>query len=258
MGRDIWLEGAIAVEAALQSGNRPVHTVFIQHEKWDGPTRRLLKAADAADVRVQRVKGPFIVERTTGNSHGGIIARVGRRKFTSLADLVSAESAPLVAMLDGVEDPFNFGYAVRALYAAGVDGLVIRRRSWLSASGVVARASAGASERIAVAVSEGPAEAAAFFKGKGLTIACTSKKRATPLHEADLTRPMFLLIGGEKRGITRSVFGNADLRLNIPYGRRFGFSLGTAAASAVFAFEIMRQRNRMHAGTGQNARADTL
>lgn len=51
-------------------------------------------------------------------------------------------------MLDGVEDPFNFGAAIRAVYAAGVDGLVVPPRNWPSAAGVVARSSSGTSELI--------------------------------------------------------------------------------------------------------------
>jgi len=51
-----------------------------------------------------------------------------------------------------------------------------------------------------------------------------------------------LVLGGEKRGITRLYLAQADLVLEIPYGRRYVQSLGTTAATAVFAFEAMRQR----------------
>jgi tRNA G18 (ribose-2'-O)-methylase SpoU len=57
-----------------------------------------------------------------------------------------------------------------------------------------------------------------------------------------LTAPLFLIIGGEKRGVTRSFADAADMRLKIPYGREFRQSLGTTAAAAVLAFEVMRQR----------------
>jgi 23S rRNA (guanosine2251-2'-O)-methyltransferase len=53
---------------------------------------------------------------------------------------------------------------------------------------------------------------------------------------------MFLLIGGEKRGITRSFLDQADVKLEIPYGRSFAQSLGAAASTAVIAFEMFRQR----------------
>jgi tRNA G18 (ribose-2'-O)-methylase SpoU len=51
-----------------------------------------------------------------------------------------------------------------------------------------------------------------------------------------------LLIGGERRGITRSFLEAAELRLQIPYGRPFSHSLGAAASAAIVAFEVMRQR----------------
>jgi len=147
-------------------------------------------------------------------------------------------------MIDGVEDPFNFGASVRALYAAGADGLVLRPRNWLSAAGTVARASAGASELISTALAETAAEAAAFFRAQGLLVACATEERGSvSLYEADLTAPLFLLLGGEKRGITRSFLDQADLKLRIPYGRPMPHSLGTASATAVIAFEIMRQRS---------------
>ena len=144
-----------------------------------------------------------------------------------------------------MEDPFNFGASVRALYAAGADGLVLRPRNWLSAAGTVARASAGASELIPTALAETAAEAAAFFRARGLQVACATDERGSvSLYDADLTVPLFLLLGGEKRGITRSFLDQADLKLRIPYGRAMPHSLGTASATAVIAFEIMRQRSR--------------
>jgi 23S rRNA (guanosine2251-2'-O)-methyltransferase len=148
-------------------------------------------------------------------------------------------------MLDGIEDPFNFGQAIRALYAAGADGLVVRPRNWLSAAGIVARASAGTAELMPTAVAETSLDAATFFRQHGLTIACTSDKGATSLYDADLTGPLFLLIGGERRGITRSFLDQADLKVQIPYGRSFSFSLGAAAATAVISFEAARQRSQI-------------
>lgn len=62
------------------------------------------------------------------------------------------------------------------------------------------------------------------------------------IYEADLSGPLFLVIGGERRGITRSFLDQADLLLEIPYAQPFDQSLGTTAATAVLAFEVMRQR----------------
>jgi 23S rRNA (guanosine2251-2'-O)-methyltransferase len=75
-----------------------------------------------------------------------------------------------------------------------------------------------------------------------MVVAVTDRDRAVSLYEADLTTPLFLVVGGEKRGVTRSFADMADLRLKIPYGREFRQSLGTTPAAAILAFEVMRQR----------------
>ena len=237
------LEGFISVSAALQGGRRIVHGVQIRADKQDGQTRHLEQLARAAQVPVERVSAEVIEAQAGGKTHGGVLARVGPYQFASLDSLTAGKDRPFLAMIDGVEDPFNFGSSVRALYAAGAEGLVLRPRNWLSAAGIVARASAGASELIPTALAETAADAAAFFRARGLAIACATDERGSvSLYDTDLTGPLFLLIGGEKRGVTRSFSDGADLKLRIPYGRPMPHSLGTASATAILAFEIMRQR----------------
>ncbi len=243
MTQQTWLEGAISVEAVLQGRNRDIEVVYVQPGKWNRDRARLLQRLKQAGIPVEQVTAEFIEEKAGGKSHGGMIAQAGARRFLSLADLVEGKVSPFIVMLDGFEDPFNFGQAVRTLYAAGVDGVVVRPRNWLTATNVVARASAGASELVPMAVAETAVAAAAFFRERGLVVACTAVNNSQPLYEADLTVPLFLLIGGEKRGITRSFLTQADLRLQIPYGRQFKRSLGAAASAAIIGYEIMRQRS---------------
>lgn len=237
------IEGFISVEAALHGGHRAVYGIQLRAGKDDAQTRRLEQAARKGGVSVERVPADEIERQAGGKTHGGVLAQVGPYQFAAVETLADGKSCPFIAMIDGVEDPFNFGASVRALYAAGADGLVLRPRNWLSAAGIVARASAGASELIPTALAETAADAAAFFRASGLTIACAADEPGSvSLYDADLTRPLFLLIGGEKRGITRSFLNQADLKLRIPYGRPLPHSLGTASATAIIAFEVMRQR----------------
>jgi len=236
------LEGYISVEATLQAGNRPIEQVLISDGKNRRDTGRLEKLAAERGVGIDRVTDAVIASKATGRSHGGILALAGERRFLKLYNLLPQTAAAFIVMLDGIEDPFNFGDAVRSLYAAGVDGIVVRPRNWLSAAGTVTRASAGASEFVPMAVSESANEAAMFFRRRGVAIACTTDRGGQSIYEADLSVPLFLLIGGEKRGITRSFRDAADLRLNIPYHRDFRAAMSTGTAAAVIGFELMRQR----------------
>jgi len=242
------LEGFLSILAAIEGQSRPLHQVYIDEKKrFDKRLAFLRHTAERADIPVEYVSKDKITEHTDGNSHGGVVALCGERQFISLADLIPDETASFIAMLDGIEDPFNFGYAIRALYAAGVDGIVVRPRNWTTASSVVARASAGASERIPMAIAETATDAGEFYRGQGCVIATTAKsEKSQSLFTADLTQPLFILIGGERRGITRSFVESADILLEIPYGRDFDQSLGTVSATSTIAFEIFRQRQPAH------------
>jgi 23S rRNA (guanosine2251-2'-O)-methyltransferase len=242
----VWLEGAISVEAALRGNCRQVLAVYVQKgngRRWERRLAQLQKLARRGNVPLELVEPAFIEARVTGNTHGGVVAAAGPRQFVSLASLVTEGERPFIVMLDGIEDPYNFGQALRSLYAAGAAGVVVRPRNWFTAAGIVARASAGVSEQIPIAIAETAEEAANTYRQLGLRIAATSNQNAVSLYEADLLDPLFLLLGGEKRGITRSFLAQADLVLQIPYQQaNFQQSLGVVASAAIVAFEVMRQR----------------
>lgn len=236
------IEGHVSVEAALGASRRHVHRVWARRP-GDRRLGRLRALARERGVLIDEVEAPLIDELAGGRSHGGVIALVGPRRTVSVQLLLGeVGEGALVVMLDGIEDPFNFGQAVRALYAAGVDGLVVRR-SWETAVGTVTRASAGATELLATATAESAEEAATACRLAGMRVACAvSAPEATELHESDLRGGLFLLVGGERRGVTRSFIDDADLQLRIGYGRADAPELGAAVAAAVIGFEALRQR----------------
>ena len=239
------LECSLSIQAAMESGWREVHEILIDESKRiDRRLNRLRRQAEAADISVSYLPRSAIEKLVSGETHGGAIAKAGARSFCALDDLLSAQGAAFIVMLDGIEDPYNFAAAVRAIYAAGADGIVLRPRNWTSASAIVGRASAGAIERARLAIADSAADAATFYRNRGLTIAAAAKTlKARSVYEADLTVPLFLLIGGERRGVTRSFLRTTDLQLKIPYRRDFAMSMGTVGAAAVIAFEVMRQRS---------------
>jgi 23S rRNA (guanosine2251-2'-O)-methyltransferase len=236
------LEGVIAVRAALHARSRELHRILIRADKDDRPSTQLEQRARAAGIAVERVPSEEVDAVASGTTHGGVVAFAGARRFASLGELATDEAAPFLALLDGIEDPFNFGYALRSLYAAGAHGAVLGPRNWMSAAGTVARASAGASELLPLAVAD-PLEAVEHCTGRGLAVVCAAAERGARLvFDADLRGPLLLVIGGERRGISRNVLSRADVVVHIPYGRDFRGSLGTTSAAAVLAFEVLRQR----------------
>ncbi len=251
------LEGRISIEAALAAGVRSVSEILAV-TPGDRRLAVLRRVAAEHDVPIRRVTPAALRGLVSGQTHGGVVALAGERRYLDPAELMG-ETGPdgLLVMLDGLEDPYNFGQAVRSLFAAGVDGLVLRARSWESAAAVVTRASAGATELMPTAVVATPEEAADAARGAGLQVACASTRAdGTWIHDADLVRGTFVLVGGERRGITRSFVDQADLLLRIPYGRRGAHALGAAVSAALIGFEALRQRRAAGRGSASGAGAE--
>jgi 23S rRNA (guanosine2251-2'-O)-methyltransferase len=237
------LEGHVSVEAALTGGKRHVHRIWARRP-GDRRLGRMRALARDANVLIDEVEPEIIDELASGRTHGGVIGLVGPRRTVSVQSLLAeVGEGSLVVMLDGIEDPFNFGQAVRALYAAGIDGLVVRR-SWETAVATVTRASAGTSELLPTATTASADDAAADARMRGFRIACavSADEDAVELHAADLTGGVFLLIGGERRGVTRSFVDGADVLVRVGYGRADAPELGAATAAAIIGFEALRQR----------------
>lgn len=239
------LEGWLSIRAALISGNREVFELLLERGKESRSQQELERRAREKGVPVRLLPRNELDEQAGGQTHGGALARVGPRRFLELSALGRGPALPFLALLDGVEDPYNFGQAVRSLYAAGAHGLVLRPRNWTTAAAVVARASAGASELLPMAVAESDEQLLAAVRARAIRLVCADAgPRSVSLYGAELTPPLLLVVGGERRGSSKALLRAADLVVRIPYGRDFRQALGAAPSSAILAFEVLRQRQR--------------
>ena len=171
---------------------------------------------------------------------GGVIALCGERKYVSFEELLQIKPNGFFVYLEGIEDPFNFGQAIRAIYASGADAILLPKRNWMSASATVGRSSAGASELIYASVIE--TEDIQTLKNYGFRIICADlAENSVNYTKANLKKPLVLVIGGEKRGISSAIKDLADDIVEISYGREFNQSLGASEAAGILAFEVLRQ-----------------
>lgn len=239
------LRTLISVREKAGNNDRRIKTVYYSADRAKKEKKELswlTHRAEEQGFEIKITEPDVIDEMATGNTHGGIIAECTDRTFLN-TEPGNIKDNGFYVMIEGIEDPYNFGYALRSLYAAGADGVILGKRNWMSASGVVCRASAGASELIDVYSDETFESAVDVFKNKGYKVVCADIENSVPIYEANLTRPILLIIGGEKRGISRSILEKADSIVRIEYGRDFDASLSAASAATVIGFEVLRQKN---------------
>lgn len=239
------LEGMTSISALLNStaeNDRKIQKVYIDAAKRKSLSAKigfLVAKSHALGFSIEFVDTQTISSLAVGNTHGGVLAFCTPR---TIPVLQKEHILPdqFYVYLEGIEDPYNFGYTVRSLYAAGVAGVILPPRNWMSAAGVVARSSAGASELIPMYTAEAET-LVSCFRAAGYRIICAGIRDSVSVFEEHFSYPILLVVGGEKRGISGALLQQADQIVRIDYGREFRGSLSAASAATVMAFEIFRQ-----------------
>jgi 23S rRNA (guanosine2251-2'-O)-methyltransferase len=257
MEKTVIFEGMTSISAIFHGidqgiNDRRILRVLFDREKLSKKQKeyRFLQAQAAAyGFPIDLTDEKTLDELTTGKTHGGIIAYCSERALPSLTDAMStadgifSKKDGFFFMLEGIEDPYNFGYTLRSLYAAGVDGIILTPRNWMEVAGIVSKSSAGASEQLPMAIADAE-QAVCLMKEKGVRIVCAGIRDSVSVTEADLRAPLLMIVGGEKRGISSSVLRLSDQIVRIDYGREFRGSLSTASAATVLAFEVLRNQQK--------------
>ncbi|MBO7403863.1 MAG: RNA methyltransferase [Clostridia bacterium] len=233
-----------AVLAAMEAGlsDRRILRLYVAEERRQKRAKELGWLACEAETfgfPIVYLPAEQLDEMTTGSTHGGVAAECSDRTIPPL-DGADLPDDGFLVMLEGIEDPYNFGYALRSLYACGADAVILSPRNWMSAAGVVCRSSAGASERLPLFVAD-PAESARTCKARGYRVLAAGIRDSVSSFDCDMQRPLFLIVGGEKRGISAAALAEADKIVRIDYGRAFGGSLSAASAAAMLGYEVLRQ-----------------
>ena len=241
-------EGMVSVRAVLDAmkdgrSDRKIIKLYYDSERAGSKPNELAYLRHRADeygFEIVMCGRGEIDSMTLGNTHGGVAAECTPRTFREISSENIADGGFYV-LLDGVEDPYNFGYALRSLYAAGVAGILLSPRNWMSAAGIVCRSSAGASEAFDMFACSDTADAVKLFKSRGFSIVCSGIENSVSIYQTRLRFPLLLIVGGEKRGIASKLTGLCDATVRIDYARQFPEALSAASAASILAFEIMRQ-----------------
>ena len=245
-------EGMTSVSALIKASEsfpltaRKINTVYCDKKNIKSDYRRVnfLKAkSNELGFSLEFCDSEIINGLVTGKTHGGFVALCGEKTIKSIS-FNDIPQKGIFYLIEGIEDPYNFGYTLRALYASGADGVVLPERNWMTAAGTVSKASAGCSELIPI-YSGAADESVKLFKDAGYRVLCANIRDSKLIYDTDLRAPVLFVIGGEKRGVSRTVLDLSDQNIRIGYGRDFSGSLPTAEAAAIIAFEAAKINARI-------------
>lgn len=232
----VW--GVHAAEAALSNPERT-------------EIRRILATPERADelgrlrpnTPVEILSAQEISRRLPpGAAHQGAAVETPPLEGVALEDLADPAEGVLL-MLDQVTDPQNVGTILRSSLALGARGLILQDRHAPALGGALAKASAGALERLQVARVVNLARALDRLSDLGWTIVGLSGEADLQLDEALDARPTVLVLGSEGEGMRRLVAEHCDATARIAMPGGFE-SLNVSAAAAIALYEALRRRAR--------------
>ena len=233
--------GINAVAEALKAGR----VVSMRAgRRSDQRLRHLLEMAEHASVPVRRVSDDELDRESGGASHQGVIADVSERRVYELHDLIEdalARPPALIVVLDGIEDPHNFGAILRTCDAVGAHGVVRQTRHSAPLGGATSKASAGAVAHVRIADVVNVARAVEELTEAGIwTVGLAGDSQST-YDKMDFSLPTAIVLGAEGTGLRRLVRERCEMLASIPMKGKVD-SLNVSVAAGVVLFEALRQR----------------
>jgi 23S rRNA (guanosine2251-2'-O)-methyltransferase len=227
-----WVWGVHAVEAALGNPAR-------------GAVKRLLATPERARKyeahKVEIFDAPDIARQLpAGAVHQGLALKIDPPPALSI-DEIGEEASGLLVMLDQITDPQNVGAIFRSAAAFGARGVILQDRHAPSLSGALAKAAAGAIDKVPHAAAVNLSRALERLADLGWRAVGLDGSAEATLEEALDGRPTVLVLGSEGEGIRRLVAEHCDTLAKIPMPGGFE-SLNVSNAAAVALYEASRAR----------------
>nr|VFJ61860.1 MAG: 23S rRNA (guanosine2251-2'-O)-methyltransferase [Candidatus Kentron sp. FM] len=245
--------GHHAVEAVLSRNTAGQDTakvlaLFIQENRKDARTRRILEWARLRHIPVNPTPRKVLDEMAGGMRHQGFILRATgpdpawrRHDLPSLLKTLSEPA--LLLILDGVQDPHNLGACLRSADGAGVHGVVAPRDRAVGLTPTVRKVACGAAESVPFIRIVNLARSLDELRIAGVGIIGLTGEADESLYDLPLTGPIALVLGGEGKGLRRLTRAGCDRLARLPM-RGTVESLNVSVTAGICLYEARRQRGK--------------
>ncbi|MCC6456750.1 MAG: 23S rRNA (guanosine(2251)-2'-O)-methyltransferase RlmB [Caldilineaceae bacterium] len=217
--------GRHAVLETMLAGRRRIYRLWLEGDgSTPAPTgivAQIVELAQEAGVPTRTIKGGLFERLAQQNAHAqGVALEVGDYPYVDVDDLLARakekEEAPLLLILDHVQDPQNLGTLIRTAEAMGVHGIILPDRRAAGVTPAVSNSSAGAVERMLVAQVTNLNRTIDYLKSRNIWVAGLDSDPDTPLLDAKmLSGALALVVGSEGSGLTRLTREKCDFLLRL-------------------------------------------
>jgi TrmH family RNA methyltransferase len=225
-------EGVRLVEDALAAGWGFKYVLCDEMLSERG--KSLVASLQSHGVDVEQVAANLMKSLSETETPQGILAVLRLPTFT-----VEPSTLNFILIPDQIRDPGNLGTLLRTAAAAGVQAVLLPPETTDAFAPKVVRAGMGAHFRLPIRALAWD-EIGQVCTSAGLQV-WLADMGGVSCWQADLRRPLALIVGGEAEGASAAArrLANEMISLPMPGGIE---SLNAAVAGAVLMFEVLRKR----------------
>jgi 23S rRNA (guanosine2251-2'-O)-methyltransferase len=235
----MYITGFHAIEENIKAGGKGPLLVA----KAGPRAREIIKLAAEYKVRVDRA-GSFDLDRLAEGNRG-IVLRVGDEFAANISleafiSQLGDKPDALIAVLDEITDPHNYGAILRSCDQFGVDAVITRNKRIAKNAEIISKTSAGASAWVPAIEVANLNRAVDDLKEANFWV-YGADMSGEAVYTKDLQGRIAIILGGEGLGISRLLRESCDAFVAIPSIGRID-SLNVSVAAGVLFYEVMRQK----------------
>jgi len=244
----MYLYGKNSVLERLKANPSSIKKVFLQ-DKFSAD--HILSLIEQNNVPIQHVREKEILRIKRADRLQGIVAEIEKFSYTPFEDLIhrALEENISLLFLDNINDPHNLGSIIRICACFGGFAIVIPRHASCEVTDAVMHVSSGGENFVPVSMVSNMSTGILKAKSAGFWVAGTVIDGGEDMGQASLPQPLSLVLGSEGKGIRHGIDKHLDVRVTLPM-RGVALSFNVAMASAIFCYEIQRQRSKSKGQAG--------
>ena len=230
----LYIYGKNPCISSIKEGN--IKKVYLINGFQDVKILNLLKYKKITPIYLKQNEMDKLVG---AKNNQGIIVELNEIKKYTLDDIIEASKIKnsFVIVLDGIEDPHNFGAILRVADAFGALGVIIKTRGQVTLNATVAKVSTGAFQHVKLVEVSNLNNALEYLKKNGFWVVSTDGDAKTFYQDLKYDFNVALVVGSEGFGISNLILRNSDFVVKIDMKGHVN-SLNASNATAVVASYI--------------------
>lgn len=238
------IEGKNAVRQALVA-NSTINKIFID-KNYASRKDEIIALASKNRVKIEYLPKSALDSRSKTGHHQGYIAETVDFEYSSIDDILQVakerNEQPFIVLLDGIEDPHNFGAIIRSCECGGVHGIIIPKNRACQVNETVIRTSTGAISEMRIAKVTNLKDAIDYLQKQNVWV-FAGEIGGEDIYSKNLNLPLGIVIGSEGFGIKKTILSACDGVITLPLKGKVN-SLNASVACGIIVFEALRQRSK--------------